>query len=221
MTCIVRALLLVFISFGLSACADMGVAKRAAENGDYVVARENLEKLAEFGIPDAQRRLGNLLIAGQGGPADPARGVKLLESAALQGETKAFLELGKLYEKGTGVPRDSAKALGYYQKAMDLGVPGAAFQMGSYYENLKNGSKSRWWYEKALSENYGRAAFRLGRLYERGKIVPPDLARALAFYYIGREKGDLESFEGVTRLENSLKPGRIAESKALVQRLAP
>lgn len=221
MTCLSRFFLLFFLSLSLSACADMGVAKRAAEQGDYVTARQNLEKLSDFGIPDAQRRLGRLLLAGQGGPADPERGVKLLELAAMNGETKAFLELGKAYEKGNGVTRNSAKALSFYQKALDHGVPGAAFQIGAYYESLKNGPESLRWYKKSLSEGYGRAAFRLGRLYDRGKIVPPDLAKALAFYYIAREKGSDETSEGITRLENSLKPGRIAESKALVQRLTP
>ncbi|HRC26585.1 MAG TPA: tetratricopeptide repeat protein [Alphaproteobacteria bacterium] len=219
MTRFCRTMSLCVLTLAASACADMTVAKRAAERGDQATARAHLEKLADFGLPEAQRQLGSLLLADEAGGADAARGVRLLESAGAQGETKAFLDLGKAYEKGTGVAPNQAKALDYYMKAAQSGDPRAALQLGGFYEEQKNAGQAVRWYQKALDDGNPKAAFRLGRLYQRGKVVAPDTVKALAYYYVAQRAGVPEAIEPIRALEMNQEPGKIAESKTLAQRL--
>lgn len=213
-----HTLSLCILTLALSACADMTVAKRAAERGDQATARAHLEKLAEFGLPEAQRQLGSLLLADGTSQTEAARGVRLLEAAGAKGETKAFLDLGKAYEKGTGVPVNSSRSLAYYMKAAEAGDPRAAIHLGGFYEEQKNASQTLRWYQKALDDGNPKAAFRMGRVYHRGKVVASDPVKALAYYYVARDAGVPEAIESIRSLEMSLEPGKIAESKTLAQR---
>lgn len=86
---------------------------------------------------------GWFLLRGEGGPADPVKGVDLLESAAVQGLSDAMLLLSRIYLEGyivNGKPvirEDHPLALRYLRRAAAGGNKRAALAIGDWY--LKGG----------------------------------------------------------------------------------
>lgn len=205
----------------LSACADTETARRAARAGDYVTARENWERLAELGVTEARIDLGTLYLKGaKGVPAQPARGLALLESAEAQGDPKAMIALAELYEKGgNGIPQNTGKALRLYETAYDKGYVRAATALGDLYVDIKHPSQAVSWYEKGYTGGHAKAALRLGKLYERGKLIAADPVRALAWYRAAQKNGIPDASEAISRLESVMERSKIDEARALVERL--
>lgn len=104
-------------------------------------ARELYARAANAGDVVAAQRLGLLLVAGAGGPADPAEGARWLRAAAdrahevetFQPEPRRlramlvaglaafddpFTCLGRLHEVGLGAPQDDAAAAEHYRAAL-------------------------------------------------------------------------------------------------------
>ena len=86
---------------------------------------------------------GWFLLRGEGGPADPVKGVDLLESAAVQGLSDAMLLLSRVYLEGyivdgrTIIHEDHPLALRYLRRAAAGGNKRAALAIGDWY--LKGG----------------------------------------------------------------------------------
>jgi TPR repeat protein len=76
-----------------------------------------------FGDPDAQYRLGRMLLDGQGGPKDPKVAVRWLSLAAGKGQYQAQAVFGALLFKGQSVPRDAARGLMWLILARDAATP--------------------------------------------------------------------------------------------------
>jgi TPR repeat protein len=62
---------------------------------------------------EAQYRLGQMLLEGQGGPKDPWQGARWLKLAAEKDHAQAQALLGLILLKGQGVPRQAARGLMY------------------------------------------------------------------------------------------------------------
>jgi hypothetical protein len=62
---------------------------------------------------EAQYRLGQMLLEGQGGPKDPWQGARWLKLAAEKDHPQAQALLGLILLKGQGVPRQAARGLMY------------------------------------------------------------------------------------------------------------
>jgi len=76
-----------------------------------------------FGDPDAQYRLGRMLLDGQGGLKDPKVAVRWLSLAAGKGQYQAQAVFGALLFKGQSVPRDAARGLMWLILARDAATP--------------------------------------------------------------------------------------------------
>jgi TPR repeat protein len=91
---------------------------------DAMRAREMFNYAATyFGDPDAQYRLGRMLIDGQGTPKDPKTGVRWLSLAASKGQYQAQAVFGALLFKGQYVARDAALGLMWLTLAKDAATP--------------------------------------------------------------------------------------------------
>jgi TPR repeat protein len=73
-------------------------------------------------LPTAEYDLAEMLINGEGGPADPKEAVGLLAQAANANHALAQYQLGLMYEQGQYVPRDLARAQTLYAVAAERGV---------------------------------------------------------------------------------------------------
>jgi prolyl 4-hydroxylase len=72
---------------------------------------ESLRAQARASSITALTRLGKQLLVGEGAPAAPAKGVEVLEEAALRGDAEAHRQLSVCAAWGVGRPRDFARAL--------------------------------------------------------------------------------------------------------------
>lgn len=206
----------------LAACADVGVAKRAAKAGDYRTAERNWSRLADLGITEAQIELGTLYVEGaEGVPAQPARGLALLEAAAAKNEPRAILALGEAYEKGGAIPQNTGKAIRLYETAWDAGETRAATALGDLYVDIGHPAQAIEWYEKGFAAGTPKAAFKLGRLYEKKKLGAADPVKALAWYRVAEKNGITEASEPISRLESTVDKSRIDQARTLVERLSP
>lgn len=95
---------------------------------DRSAAFRHYQAAAVQGMPDAQARVGALLLAGEGGseagdaPDNASEAHQLLEQAADAGSTGALVALGYMLRDGLGgVDRDPARALELLERAAELG----------------------------------------------------------------------------------------------------
>ena len=72
-----------------------------------------------FRDAEAQYRLGQMMLEGQGGPKDPWQGVRWLKLAADKGHYQAQALLGVTLLRGQGVPRQTARGLMYLTLARE------------------------------------------------------------------------------------------------------
>jgi hypothetical protein len=82
-------------------------------------------------IPIAQYSLADMLLSGDGGPADAARGIQYLEAAARNGLPVAQYRLAQFYE--TATPADMQRALQWYGEAAIAGFPEAQYELSRFY----------------------------------------------------------------------------------------
>jgi len=143
-----------------AATASIGAADTrgwlAYQRGDFAAARGAYEHDAQLGDRLAQFNLATMLLRGEGGAADPEKGVDWLRKAAEAGMAQAQYSLGLLYESGTGVARSLTTATEWWEKAAQQGHVDAQVQLGTQYF-LGRGAPKDWtlaakWYE-AAAEN--------------------------------------------------------------------
>ncbi len=211
-----KFLIITAIPVFMTACADMNTAKTAAKSGDVTTARANYETLAEAGYPDAQAELGAMLVRGEGGPADVARGDAMLKAASEKDIPKALLERGKLYQEGKLVQKNPELAQQLYERALSLGYTRAHYNLATLYDDNGNYPMAEQLYKQSLDENT-KAAVRLGDLYAKGKGRAPNPETALAWYYYAQMR-DVPGLESkITKLESKLTPKQISDAKQRAQ----
>lgn len=168
----------------LSACADAGRAKQAAQAGDFAKASAAYETLAYlYDYPGAKLELAHLYQDHNGRGQYDEKIVRLLkESVAVPGG-RAFYDLGRIYGDGSlaSVPQD--------------------------------GPKAEWYYLQARKAGYWRADLNRARLYEKGKILPEDKTRAREIYMLmmyqrddGRARDALEKMTLKSKQKSKRKP---------------
>ena len=134
---------------------------------DFAEARIWYGRGADGDFLQAKCALGNMLIRGEGGPAEPERGVALCREAADAGEPNAQADMGDHYGGGRGVTQDYAIARQWYERAAAQRQRNAAFQRGVLDWNGLGGpidliSASRW-LEQAYEAGRKDAAILVGR----------------------------------------------------------
>jgi len=90
-----------------------------------------LETKASEGNVEAQRDLGEILLTGNGVPADPARAVLLLDKAAAAGDGTAALMLARHLDKTAVSQEELARVLSLYYIAARKGFPEAQYNVGA------------------------------------------------------------------------------------------
>ena len=92
------SILMMCLLTAASVWADYQAGVDAYERGDYKIALEEWQPLAEGGDPQAQFRLGQMYARGDGVPQDDEEAAKLYKKAAEHGDTIAQFVLGIWYE---------------------------------------------------------------------------------------------------------------------------
>ncbi len=91
--------------------AEIEIAVRAYDRGDYSNALVSFHSLADQGNTRAQHYLGEMYSNGHGVPRQVETALRWYEVAAQSGHREAQVQLGTLYTDGSGrLPPDRAKA---------------------------------------------------------------------------------------------------------------
>ncbi|MBJ7390038.1 MAG: protein kinase [Chthoniobacterales bacterium] len=150
---------------------------------------------AEQGDRRAMRLLGLRLAKGEGGTrADYSEAAPWLKKAADLGDSEAMLAYGECLEKGKGVAPDLVGAAELYSKAAALGVVPAKSKLAVFYRKglgvpKVDQAEAFRLFQEATSAGFLEAQGNLGVMYANGESVPTDLAKAVALWKDGVEKG--------------------------------
>jgi hypothetical protein len=145
---------------------------------------------ANGGIPEAQIRLGRMLLAGEG----MERAAFAWFARAAEAENiEAHNMLGRCYEGGWGVGQDFAKAARHYNVAADAGDAWAQYNLGHLYLDGNGVTRDVDWafvlYMRASEQGHVRAMNLLARCYEEGWGTPRDAVLARDWYRKSAEGG--------------------------------
>jgi TPR repeat protein len=175
-------------------------------------ARAWMKGLADRGVPRAQALLGQMLLDGFGGPADPIEALALFVKASAGGDALAFNMVGRAYENGWGAPVDIVVAAHWYRQAAEQGDD---WGMYNYATRLmlgdgatENRAEALAWFQRAAALGHAKSMNIIGGFYEDGWEVAQDFAIAAEHYARAAASGD---FRGQFNL------GRVLASKGEVQ----
>ena len=128
-------LALAFLTFAVSAKADLQAGIDAYRSGNYPVALTEFTSLAEKGNAEAQYLLGIMYVEGKVVPQDYKVAMLWYRKAAEQGHARAQNSVGAMYGRGLGVPLDYQMAMSWYLKAAEQGYPVSQNSLGFMYLN--------------------------------------------------------------------------------------
>jgi uncharacterized protein len=151
----------------LSAALALALAPTWGAGAPPGAAPPGIEQTAERGDLDAQYRLGEKYMYGQGADKDVARGLAWWRKAAAHGHIQAQWQLGFVHEMGRVVPRDDRQAAAWYRRAATH--PGA---------------------DPESSRFKAAAQFKLGQMLIEGRGVRRDTSAGLAMLGQAAESGD-------------------------------
>lgn len=109
----------------------------------YDMAVRMMNGLIREGQEYPKDLMGYCCLFGKGMTADMVRGKRLLEEAAQENFSQAWLYLGDMYDQGIGVPENISMAVSCYQKAAAKKVPGACEALERYKKTLLGKWKRR------------------------------------------------------------------------------
>jgi TPR repeat protein len=176
----------------LAALTTMGPEKlRAAIAG--ADAQAWVAAAAACGVPEAQLRLGRMLLEGEGIAQDRSAAFKWFSELAESDDAEAHNMLGRCYENGWGVSKNYRAAAHHYHIAAEAGVDWAQYNLGHMLLNgngvTRNACAAFAWYVQASANGHARAMSLVGRCYENGWGVSMDVSLARDWYRRSAEGG--------------------------------
>lgn len=161
--------------------------------GDSARAQEEYRLAAEAGSTDAMYALGNLLLQGADGPADPAAAAGWFRRCAERDDVACQLALADLLLRGLGVARDEAEAIVWIRRAAALGSADAMLALGQLYEVGRgvppDAAQAAAYYRQASEAGQIEATYRLALAYENGTGVTRDDAEAARLFLAAGSEG--------------------------------
>lgn len=152
-----------------------------------------IEAAAACGIPEAQVRLGRMLLEGHGVAKDARAAFACFLSAAECGDADAQNMLGRCFENGWGIEQDFARAAACYRVAADAGLGWAQYNLGHLLLDgngiAQNRDTAFLWYMRAATQGHERAMNLVARCFEEGWGVARNAGAARIWYQKSAEAG--------------------------------
>lgn len=173
--------------------------------GDFERARRFFEEAARGGNAYGKANLAWFYIEGTLEPANPAKGLALLEEAAGEGNSLALYSLGVLYREGRGdLAPDADRAVDYLTRAARQGHAVAMYDLAIILRDGEgvpvDGKASIAWLEKAAALNDLDSMAALGYAHEQGIGTPADFAKAREWYARAADGGQIDAMTNLGRL---------------------
>lgn len=131
-----RSCLWLMLLLPLSATAgilSLDDAERYYRDGHLPQALQIFRQLAQSGDADAQFRLGEFYVRGEGMAKDAVKACDWFERAADQGHVQAFHVLADCYLNGEGREQDTDTAVYLYGSAAESGLVRSQYQLARMY----------------------------------------------------------------------------------------
>ena len=133
-------------------------------------------RIAEQGDANAQVRLADMYLNGDGLPQDDAQAILWFHKSAEQGNPEAQFRLGLMIRDGRGAPRDDAEALVWLRKAADQGDVQAEVNLAEMYQlglgAPKDEAEAFAWYRKGADAGDATAQYKLALMLKDGNGAP-------------------------------------------------
>lgn len=153
-----------------------------------------VREAAEAGSAEAQARLGQMLLDGDGIAQDMAQGFAWFERAARAGHLEAANMVGRCHDLGWGTKVDKAQAAAWFRQAAARGLPHAKYNYATLLALGQGVAEDKptalALFEEAAAEGNAKAHNFVGSFHEDGWVVERDLAEAARRYAIAAEGGD-------------------------------
>ncbi len=171
---------------------------------DPVAAAALLKRGAEAGLPDAQARYGEKLLAGDGVAQDRHEALRWFITAAHADHPAAINMVGRCHEKGWGTAVDETVAARCYRRAaeagLDWGMYNYAGALGQGIGVEKDERAAVAWFGRAAALGHAKSIGIVGALHEEGRLLPRDMAAAERGYRTAAQGGDFRSQFHLARL---------------------
>jgi len=197
----------------IRACCNMGWLYLYGFDGIAANKKKAFELLSagsDGGIPSARATIGLMLVTGDGCPADPGRGLRLMEEAFEEGYNNAGNHLSDLYFAGMFVPKDIDLAHEWLFRVVARGDERTMGILGYY---LVTGSHGRQdvgqgisLLQESIEKGYVPAYLWIGNLYKDGQGVRRDLQKAKAWFEQGAAAGNSGCTLALTTMLLKSKP---------------
>lgn len=162
-----------------------------AEKEEYI----NIYQQAIEGIVEAQHKLGEMYLEGEGIEKDQSKAFKWFKLAAEQGNDDAQMMVGVLYLLDEEIEQDYSKAFKWLSLAAEQNSD-AQYMLGQMYEKgegiEQDHSKALCWYTLAAEKNPTAQAV-LGIFYYSGHIVEQDYSKAFELFSLATEQNSNKS----------------------------
>lgn len=154
---------------------------------DYSSAVEWYRLSAENGYPEAQRKLADCLVAGEGTEVNLAEAMKFYREAATAGVDYARLQLGIGLLTGKGVEQNPEEAFQWLSQVLPETDPVETnFYLGEYYLRFAAGedakAKAVEHYRRAANQGHAQSQYELAMLLLTGEGVEQDLSGAFRLF---------------------------------------
>jgi TPR repeat protein len=181
-----------------------------------------IREATEQGEPEAQARLGQLLLDGNGVARDEAAALGWFVKAARAGHVEAINMVGRCYDLGLGTVVDKRQAAKWFRAAAERGLDwgmynyATALALGDGVEEDK--AEALALFRRAAAMGNAKAINHVGSFYEDGWVVRRDLTQAARCYRTAAVGGDFRGMFNHARM--LADAGRIAEACAWFERSA-
>jgi len=128
---------------------------------------------------------------------DYATALRIYQSLAAQGDTKAEFSLGFMYARGEGVTQNYAEAVKWFRLAAEQGNAYAQFTLGFLFDDgqrvAQDYAEAVKWYRLAAAQGNAEAQSNLGRMYALGRGITRDYAEAVKWFRLAAEQGNAKA----------------------------
>jgi TPR repeat protein len=149
---------------------------------------------AEAGSAEAQARIGQMLLDGDGVARDATAGFAWFKRAAQAGHLEAANMVGRCYDLGWGVAVDKRQAAAWFRQAAARGLTWAKYNYATLLALGEGVAQDRptalALFEEAAAEGNAKAHNFVGSFHEDGWVVERDMAEAARNYAIAAAGGD-------------------------------
>ena len=153
---------------------------------------------AGLGDQGARKKVGDMLIKGEGVAADFAGGVAIFEAVAAAGDASALVQAGDYHARPEFGHVQAEAAIGYYRRAVDAGSVSALVRLGDLYRKGMTGQEpdapqAAAYFDQAAGKGDNGARRSLAAMLLAGQGVPADPDRAVELLEAAKAAGDVRA----------------------------